>query len=413
MEQIYNTCRITLNEYLYPTPYPDSKPSTGVRCPRGDRACDAQNLGWFMKSLAELGLLPTVLQLPVPSYPPAPQAHMHTQSLQQVIDALSLITSPPGCHGGICDFAPAFHSAINDVYESLTGLTLFDVTGKHGWALSKNGAEPSSSSSRRGLPGTGAGADEELFRIAAGTAAARQMRYAPGCQNQYQYQYQYPSTPPPRPSRHRHGSGKGKEYDDDDESHDEDDACYYKILSFLDDPRDLRAAALVNKRFYRSYRRNEARLRDGMPGKGKGKVVWKDNIYQVNGNMPSSSSSSRRRVSDYENNNHSHGHGHGRGYNNDEEEEEDRADPLLSAQYDWRRRSVNERGEGKDERGEEDAVPRQEKFIAGQVWVLENKQLVEPEAKAHASLRHRLLGRRTSAKDAGGSSSGRRFSVMR
>ena len=39
---------------------------------------------------------------------------------------------------GVCDYASAFRSAINDVYNSVPGLTLFEVAGRHGWALSRH-----------------------------------------------------------------------------------------------------------------------------------------------------------------------------------------------------------------------------------------------------------------------------------
>lgn len=48
--------------------------------------------------------------------------------------------APPhdGHHGGVCDYASSFRSAINDVYNIMPGLTLYEVTGLHGWALSRH-----------------------------------------------------------------------------------------------------------------------------------------------------------------------------------------------------------------------------------------------------------------------------------
>jgi hypothetical protein len=44
---------------------------------------------------------------------------------------------------GSCNFAPAFRSGIWDIYNSSTGLTLQDVAGIDGWALSKrHNAQP-------------------------------------------------------------------------------------------------------------------------------------------------------------------------------------------------------------------------------------------------------------------------------
>ncbi|KAI3327338.1 hypothetical protein HD806DRAFT_520218 [Xylariaceae sp. AK1471] len=244
IEQVYKQCRTTLNEYLYPASRVDSlsgtnhssqpNPTSGLRCPRGDRTCDAQNLGWYMKRLTELDMLSAIVPSPA-FHIPAPQ----NRSLLEIINSLCLITSPPQRHGGICDFAPAFRAAIKDIYNSLLGVTLFDVSGKRGWALSKNPSRGSRSQNQiqqqtqnNGGEQDGGVMYEQLFEI-----AARQ-RYAPG-------------------DLHSHRSvptvgllGDGGN----------DDDIYFRILSLLDNPRDLRAAALINKRFYRSYLRNETRL---------------------------------------------------------------------------------------------------------------------------------------------------------
>ncbi|KAI8632741.1 hypothetical protein F5Y19DRAFT_491373 [Xylariaceae sp. FL1651] len=235
IEQVYDQCRTTLDEYLCPAPRVDPKSSTDrshpsptsrLRCPKGDRTCDAQNLGWYMKRLTELGMLPAILPSPALSHIPAPQ----NRSLLQLINSLCLITSPPQCHGGICDFAPTFRASIKDIYESVSGVTLFDVSGKRGWALSKNRSPRQSQSQSQSNGGAQGGVHEQLFEI-----AARQ-RYAPG----------YFRT-----------EGSGADVDAVDYIH-------FKILSFLDKPQDLRAAALTNRQFYRSYQRNETRLRGGI-----------------------------------------------------------------------------------------------------------------------------------------------------
>ncbi|KAI1114713.1 hypothetical protein F5Y14DRAFT_160726 [Nemania sp. NC0429] len=292
-KQVYEQCRTTLNEYLCVIPGADppasiaddqshGEPSSSssssellrLRCPRGDHICDAQNLGWLMKRLGELGMLPAILQSSAfpsssSSCLPSPKTQ---RSLLEMINALRLIASPPQRHGGgggICDFAPAFRAAVRDIYESVPGLTLFDVSGKRGWALSKDRSprhsaqsQNQSQSQSNGATGTRTGTNEQLFRIA-------QQRYAPDDHHQHQHQHH----------NHRHhdhrrspislleasGGNDGRDHDRDD-----DDTCLFKILSLLDDPRDLRAAAMINRRFYRSYLRNETRLWEGIPGGAAG-----------------------------------------------------------------------------------------------------------------------------------------------
>ncbi|KAI0412858.1 hypothetical protein F5X98DRAFT_391453 [Xylaria grammica] len=278
IEQVYEHCTTTLGEYLDPTPRAGPASSadggganrTGApRCPRGDRACDAQNLGWYMKALAEAGVLPAIL----PSRALFPvRATAPTQSLREIAAALCQMTSPPHRHGGICDFAPAFRAAVADIYASVPGLTLHEVSGKRGWALSKNRSPRHSTQQQQHqngnnnnslVSGLGVGVGgEPLFKIAA------EQRYAPG------------DEPPHLHLHHHHyrdrtaslalevggGSGGGGDGDGDDDN----DVCFFKILSLLDNPRDLRAAALINRRFYRSYLRNKARLLRGDGGGGGG-----------------------------------------------------------------------------------------------------------------------------------------------
>ncbi|KAG6367743.1 hypothetical protein INS49_001938 [Diaporthe citri] len=111
------------------------------RCPKGDHWCDATSLGWLLLVLNELQLVWTIVN---PSVLPDAQGQ-HSQpprSLAQLLDVLRSVPSPPHpAHPGstVCDPAPAFRAAVNDVYNSISGLTLFDVDGKrHGWGLSKH-----------------------------------------------------------------------------------------------------------------------------------------------------------------------------------------------------------------------------------------------------------------------------------
>lgn len=111
------------------------------RCPKGDHWCDATSLGWLLLVLNELQLVWTIVN---PSILPDVQSqHGQTpRSLAQLLDVLRSVPSPPHpAHPGstVCDPAPAFRAAVNDVYNSISGLTLFDVDGKrHGWGLSKH-----------------------------------------------------------------------------------------------------------------------------------------------------------------------------------------------------------------------------------------------------------------------------------
>ncbi|KAI8951842.1 hypothetical protein F4801DRAFT_589481 [Xylaria longipes] len=335
IEQVYKQCRETLNEFLCPTPCEVPTPSSdhvhtnqssGLRCPRGDRTCDAQNLGWYMKSLNDLGLLPAILSSSALPHTLAPP---RSQSLLDIISRLSRITGPPQSHGGICDFAPTFRAALKDIYESVPGLTLLEVSGKRGWALSKNRSPRHSTQSQNN------GAHEQLFEI-----AARQ-KYAPG-----DYYHHYRSSLVPF-----RDSCSDSGYDDDN-----DDVCFFKIMSLLDNPQDLRAAALINKRFYRSYLRNEMRLCEGIrgPENGKGPAYHHVEIAEADGTPCTA------RAPD--------------------------GDVALGA------------------RGA--VPPPQEKFRHGQLLLVEDKGLVEDDGNKYAgNIREQLLGIRFKENDSTGQGS--------
>ncbi|KAJ3560150.1 hypothetical protein NPX13_g9405 [Xylaria arbuscula] len=163
------------------------------------------------------------------------------------------MTSPPQSHGGICDFAPAFRNALRDIYESVAGLTLYDVSGKRGWALSKNRSPRQSTQDKGGIVPQGGAVNEQLFKFAA------QQQYVPGDRHVF-------SALPILRDR----KGRNTIHDDwrrgNKADSDHDDKCYFKILNLLDDPRDLRAAAMVNKSFYRCYLRNKTALLEGARG---------------------------------------------------------------------------------------------------------------------------------------------------
>jgi hypothetical protein len=129
------------------TPFPDPP-----RCPRSSHWCDATNLGWLMLLFNSLHILPSFINTSTVTLPqhPSPQ-----RSLSQIVESLRAMASPPPSHAhtadhrsssgsSVCDPAPAFRAAVNDVYNSVSGLTLYEIDGsRHGWALSaRHAGEP-------------------------------------------------------------------------------------------------------------------------------------------------------------------------------------------------------------------------------------------------------------------------------
>ncbi|OAA36086.1 hypothetical protein NOR_07692 [Metarhizium rileyi] len=165
LAQIHSCCTDAIQEYIRP-PIRDSSretnaPSQGPmttslqsstvpptyatsltsspRCPKGSHSCDAANLGWMMLIFNEMNLLSHILQPVLLSH--MPKYEQPSRSLAHVVETLRMMPSPssPIHRGGVCDPSPAFRTAIADIYNSVTGLTLHDVSGKsHGWALSKH-----------------------------------------------------------------------------------------------------------------------------------------------------------------------------------------------------------------------------------------------------------------------------------
>ncbi|KAI1047282.1 hypothetical protein LB505_008047 [Fusarium chuoi] len=160
MAQIHECCVSTIREYMREPTHntlegseelsldtrasfsSDSLPPTMLtstpRCPKGSHWCDATNLGWLMLLYNEMNLLPHIMAPDVLSQ--LPRAQPQSKSLAQIVDALRRIPAPPTpVHRGVCDPGPMFRSAISDIYNSVLGLTLFDISGKsHGWGLSKH-----------------------------------------------------------------------------------------------------------------------------------------------------------------------------------------------------------------------------------------------------------------------------------
>ena len=235
MAQVHACCTATIREYIRPAPErpadqtapppvppselntffstPVIQPSdatvltTAARCPKGSHACDAANLGWMMLMFNELELLPHLMRPAM--YAHLPDLPMSSRSLAQVLDALRRIPSPPSPihRGGVCDPGPAFRSALNDILNSVTGLTLYDISGKsHGWALSKITVNEPQELQMHGLKRMAANADTHSVLN------------------------EFP------------------------------DEVRLQILGELDDIDDLHAAAMLSRAFYNTYKETELQL---------------------------------------------------------------------------------------------------------------------------------------------------------
>jgi hypothetical protein len=211
LAQIHECCTNAIEEYFKP-PQEDTERKASVgslilttvpRCPRGSHLCDATNLGWLMLVYNELRVLPGIMKnVGFHDLPKSPR-----RSIKELVDCLRLMPSAPQVHSGVCDYAPAFRSAINDIYNSIQGLTLKDVSGKSGWALSKHAEEDHVSLEVHELPVP----DQDEDQNATSTMSSHE-------------------------------------------------AICLRILSHLDDEDDLAAAAMIDKGFYSAYKRNEAAL---------------------------------------------------------------------------------------------------------------------------------------------------------
>ncbi|KAK2048750.1 hypothetical protein LZ31DRAFT_32599 [Colletotrichum somersetense] len=131
--------------------------SSSPRCPKGSHWCDATNLGWLMLVYGELRLLSTIMK-PIVLGTLDNTQQTPRRSLAQLVDLLRTIASPPQVmhKGGVCDPTPQFRAAINDIYNSVSGLTLHDISRRaHGWALSRHRSkQPQAVLQRRpNLPG--------------------------------------------------------------------------------------------------------------------------------------------------------------------------------------------------------------------------------------------------------------------
>lgn len=209
MAQIHACCTNAIGEYFRP-PQDNADRSTGVgsltltntpRCPRGSHLCDATNLGWLMLVYNELRVLPTIMSNVGFHYLPEPPG----RSLKELLDCLRLMPSPPEVHSGVCDYAPTFRSAINDIYNSVSGLRLDEVASVF---LQQESPEPAEDLDHDPV--------EDVHELETITSVRAPFS-----------------------------------------SH---EAVCLRILSHLDDIDDLNSAAVINRGFYGVYKKNEAAL---------------------------------------------------------------------------------------------------------------------------------------------------------
>ncbi|KAK6067836.1 hypothetical protein SCUP234_11447 [Seiridium cupressi] len=221
MGQVHHCCSDALQEYLRCPPSispdivkdgtPGLVPTIKPRCSKGSHACDAMCLGWLMMLFNELHVLPQIMySTGLTRRPPLPK-----RSLNQLINSLRFMAGPPQSHAGPCDFASTFRAAVNDIYNSVSGLTLFDVSGKHGWALSKH---------KSFMP-------QAVLRLGG-------------------------QLPDP---------GVVKRTTED---------VALNIMRTLDSLEDIHSAALVNKAFFQAFKENELLILRGLIGKTKAPERW-------------------------------------------------------------------------------------------------------------------------------------------
>ncbi|OAA70346.1 hypothetical protein ISF_02320 [Cordyceps fumosorosea ARSEF 2679] len=231
--QLHDCCTAALQEYTKPptsepaiAPEPEEPPptiwgslgnvapqnptlalTTTPRCPKGSHWCDATNLGWLMMLFNNMNMLSTVMQSK--ALTGESKVPFASKSLAQTVDLLRLLPSSPAPvhRGGVCDPIPAFRTAVADIYNSVSGLTLFDISQKsHGWALSKHAMLEPQSQVATGLGRMAAPHDD------------------------YTVANEFPET------------------------------VLLQILSTVTDIADLHAAARVNRAFYETYKTYELLL---------------------------------------------------------------------------------------------------------------------------------------------------------
>ncbi|KAI9867731.1 MAG: hypothetical protein M1813_008531 [Trichoglossum hirsutum] len=146
LARILDCCRKTMRQYLPPPPPPEPNRLDGadwsansnrwvaassleseLHCPKMNRQCDANNLGWLMLIFNELGILGSVMN----SNLNLAQGTWYTGSLGGLIAKLCAVPSAVKVHDGDCDYAPAFRSKICEIFNTIKGLDLSEVNGNY------------------------------------------------------------------------------------------------------------------------------------------------------------------------------------------------------------------------------------------------------------------------------------------
>ncbi|KAH0545361.1 hypothetical protein FGG08_000502 [Glutinoglossum americanum] len=143
LARILDCCRKTMRQYL-PSPPLTSESNrqdgadwsannkrwsvgtsleSKLHCPKTNRQCDANNLGWLMLIFNELGILESVTD---PCLNLA-QGSWFSGSLGGLVAKLCAVPGAAKVHDGDCDYAPAFRSKICEVFNSIKGLDLSEV----------------------------------------------------------------------------------------------------------------------------------------------------------------------------------------------------------------------------------------------------------------------------------------------
>lgn len=235
--------------------------SSDPRCPKGNHACDAANLGWLLLVLNELHLLSAVMR---PVALTQSQQLAPRRSLAQLLDALRSVPGPP-CqhpgHVGVCDPAPTFRSAVNDVYNSITGLTLFEVDGRrHGWALSKGKVDEPQDVLQvpLGVLG-GRGQEDELVKSLPGNVVDEVSGDFVGTVARLDGVVQGDETGLLGGKRSNNMS-IGKYHNIPALPFTPDEQTCLRILSFMDTSDDLYSASMTSRMFYAAFKHNELAL---------------------------------------------------------------------------------------------------------------------------------------------------------
>lgn len=210
LSQVYAACLNAVQEYVQQPNVglagPESALTSVPKCPRGLHQCDATNLGWLMLVYNELGIFNVIMNANNgQSLAISPQ-----RSINGLVSHLRLMPSPPQMHSGVCNYAPAFRNALDDIYNSIKGLTFLEVSGKAGWALSKRHGN---------IAQTFEGHPQGVFELPA------------------------PIVQLPRGSVSI-----------------QDEVVTLRILSYIEDLEDLHAAAMIGKEWYSVYKTHELSL---------------------------------------------------------------------------------------------------------------------------------------------------------